>query len=357
MNRLHEFRKLLSEINLDGFFTTSIPNITCLTGFKGDSSRLLISRNRAILITDGRYTEQAKNECSSDIEVFKWVDNKRYASETYSHLLRELQIKTLGIEGNALTVAEFETLQKSAQNIVISNKQGLTEKLRAVKNTEEVEYLRKACLISDIALEKTLPFIKEGITELELTAQLDYQLKMNGAENLSFDTMVLSGARTSFLHGRPGNKKLQIGDFVLFDFGALYGGYHADISRTFMLGSPSAQQKEMYQVIFEAQSAAVSAIKPGITSKELDALVRSILPAKYHEYYYPGLGHGVGLEIHETPFLGRDYEATLEANNVITIEPGIYIPEFGGLRIEDTVWVQQDKSEPLTNFPKELTVL
>lgn len=357
MNRLHVFRKLLSENNLDGFFTTSIPNITCLTGFKGDSSRLLISRNRAILITDGRYTEQAKNECSGDIEVFKWIDNKRYASETYSHLLKELQIKTLGIEGNALTVAEFETLQKSAQNIVITNKQGLTEKLRAVKNTEEVEYLRKACRISDIALEKTLPFIKEGITELELTAQLDYQLKMNGAENLSFDTMVLSGARTSLLHGKPGNKKLQNGDFVLFDFGALYGGYHADISRTFMLGSPSAQQKEMYQVIFEAQSAAVSAIKPGITSKELDALVRSILPAKYHEYYYPGLGHGVGLEIHETPFLGRDYEATLEVNNVITIEPGIYIPEFGGLRIEDTVWVQQDKAESLTLFPKELKIL
>ncbi len=357
MNKLHEFRKLLIENNLEGFFTTSISNITYLTGFKGDSSRLLISQNRAILITDGRYTEQAENECSGDVEVFKWIDNIRYASETYSHLLKELQIKTIGIEGNALTVAEFETLQKSALNIVITNTPGLTEKLRAKKTTEEVEYLRKACRISDLALEKTLPFIKEGITELELAAQLEYQLKMNGAENLSFDTMVLSGAKTSLLHGKPGNKKLANGDFVLFDFGALYGGYHADISRTFMLGSPSAQQKEMYQAIYDAQIAAVSALKSGITSRELDALVRSILPAKYHEYYYPGLGHGVGLEIHETPFLGRDYEATLEVNNVITIEPGIYIPEFGGLRIEDTVWVQNDKSEPLTQFPKELMIL
>lgn len=357
MNRLHDFRKLLSENSLDGFFTTSIPNITWLTGFKGDSSRLLISQNRAILITDGRYTEQAQNECFPEIEVFKWIDNKRYAYETYSHLLRELHVKTLGIEGNALTVAEFETLQKSALNIVITNTRGLTEKLRARKNNEEIEYLTKACRISDIALEKTLPLIKEGISELELTAQLDFQLKMNGAENLSFDTMVLSGTRTSLLHGKPGNKKLEKGDFVLFDFGALYGGYHADISRTFMLGSPSAQQKEMYHIIFEAQNAAVSAIKPGITSKALDALVRSILPAKYHEYYYPGLGHGVGLEIHEAPFLGRDYEATLDVNNIITIEPGIYIPSFGGLRIEDTVWVQQDKAEALTQFPKELMVL
>lgn len=357
MNRLHEFRKLLGENNLDVFFTTSIPNITWLTGFKGDSSRLLISQNRAILITDGRYTEQAQNECPAEIEVFKWIDNKRYATETYSHLLRELHITTLGIEGNALTVAEFETLQKSALNIVITNSRGLTEKLRARKSNEEIEYLTKACRISDIALEKTVPFIKEGITELELTAQLDFQLKMNGAENLSFDTMVLSGARTSLLHGKPGNKKLEKGDFVLFDFGALYVGYHADISRTFMLGSPSAQQKEMYHVIFDAQHAAVSALKPGITSKELDTLVRSILPAKYHEYYYPGLGHGVGLEIHETPFLGRDYEATLEVNNVITIEPGIYIPNFGGLRIEDTVWVKENKAEPLTRFPKELMVL
>jgi Xaa-Pro aminopeptidase len=357
MNRLHEFRKLLSEIHLEGFFTASISNITYLTGFKGDSSRLLVSQNKAILITDGRYTEQAKNECSTEVEIFKWIDNKRYASETYSHLLKELQIKVLGIEGNALTVAEFETIQKSALNIVITNNQGLTEKLRAKKTVEEIEYLRKACKISDTALEKTLTFIKEGISELELTAQLEYQLKMNGSEDLSFDTMVLSGARTSLLHGKPGNKALAKGDFVLFDFGALYSGYHADISRTFMLGSPSAQQKEMYQVIFEAQNAAVSTIKPGITSKELDTLVRSILPAKYHEYYYPGLGHGVGLEIHETPFLGRDYEATLEVNNVITIEPGIYIPEFGGLRIEDTVWVKQDKSETLSQFPKELMIL
>jgi Xaa-Pro aminopeptidase len=356
MNRLHEFRKLLSERYLEGFFTASIPNITYLTGFKGDSSRLLVSQNRAVLITDGRYTEQAKNECSTEVEIFKWIDNKRYASETYSQLVKEFQVKTLGIEGNALSVAEFETLQKSALNIVITNNQGLTEKLRAKKTSEEIEYLRKACMISDTALEKTLPFIKEGITELEVVAQLEYQLKMNGAENLSFDTMVLSGTKTSLLHGKPGNKKLAKGYFVLFDFGALFGGYHADISRTFMLGSPSAQQKEMYQVILEAQNAAVSAIKPGITSKELDALVRSILPAKYHEYYYPGLGHGVGLEIHETPFLGRDYEATLEVNNVITIEPGIYIPEFGGLRIEDTVWVQQNKAGILSQFPKELMI-
>lgn len=357
MNKIDALRSILSGENLDGFFTSSVPNITYLTNFKGDSSRLFVSRNRIILITDGRYTEQAARECFPNVEVFNWIDNKRYARETYSYIIAELGIKKLGFEGNLLTYSEHETLKLSLHQLELKNTSGLVENLRKQKTTEEIANLKKACEISDRALEKTISFIKEGVTELDIVAQLEYQLKRNGAEGLSFDTMVLFGSRTSLLHGKPGNTKIKPGDFILFDFGALYGGYHADISRTFVLGSATQQQKEIYNIIKEAQAAAVSAIKSGIDSKIADNEVRRIIPEKYIEYYYPGLGHGVGLEIHETPFLGRDYQATLEENMVITIEPGIYIPNWGGIRIEDTIVVNQEKATSLSNFPRELITL
>lgn len=356
MSHLDRFRNLLAGANLDGYFSASVPNITYLTGFRGDSSRLLITSAKAFLITDGRYTEQAEKECYPGIDVVSWIENKRYASPTYSHLISGSGIKRLGMEGNILTVAEFEVLTGSVSCEILSVT-GLTEQLRCRKNPSEIEYLKTACKISDRALELTLPFIKEGITELELVAQLEYQLKVNGAEDLSFNSMVLSGTRTSLLHGKPGTRKLRNGDFILFDFGASYKGYHADISRTFFLGQANHQQRELYSAIQTAQENVVTAIKPGITSKELDQIVRSFIPVEYLEFYYPGLGHGVGLEIHEAPFIGRDYEATLEADNVITIEPGIYIPNFGGLRIEDTVWVTQYGSERLSEFPRNLIVI
>lgn len=356
MKRLENFLKILKEENLDGFFTTSVPNITYLTGFTGDSSRLLVTPRKSMLITDGRYTEQAQKECTPEIEIFKWIANKRYASETYSFLISELMISTLGIEGNILSFSEYETLSGSFSGRIFS-KSGLIETLRKRKEPEEIESLKIACNISDKALEKTIPFIREGISELELAAQLEYQLKMNGADNLSFDSIVLFGARTSLLHGKPGNTRLKKGDFILFDFGALYHGYHADISRTFVFGAACDQQKELYSIIQKAQEEAVAVLKPGIQVKVPDNEVRKVIPEKYIEYYYPGLGHGVGLEIHETPVLGRDYDAGIEENMVITIEPGIYIPGLGGIRIEDTILITQKDGESLSSFPRDLIIL
>lgn len=356
MKRLDKFLKVMKEEKLEGFFTSSVSNITYLTGFTGDSSRLLISQSGSILITDGRYIEQAQKECPSGIEVFKWIDNKRYASETYSFLLSDMNITNLGIEENILTFSEYETLSKSFSGRIMP-KTGITEKLRSQKEPDEIENLKAACYISDKALEKTIPFIREGITELELAAQLEYQLKMNGAENLSFDSIVLFGTRTSLLHGKPGNHKLKKEDFILFDFGALYKGYHADISRTFIFGAAKEQQKELYSIIRKAQEEAVSIMKAGISVKVPDNEVRRYIPEKYLPYYYPGLGHGVGLEIHETPFLGKDYEAEIKENMVLTVEPGIYIPGWGGIRIEDTILITATDAESLSNFPRDLMLL
>lgn len=357
MNRLARLLDSMTDRNLDGFFTSSIPNITYLTGFTGDSSRLLVSRQRIALITDGRYTEQAQLECSAEVEIIKWIDNKRYASDTYKPLIESMRIGNLAFESQILSYSEYETIKRSLNEALLWPVDGLVEKIRYQKDSGEIASLKTACEISDRALELTLPFIREGITELELAAQLEYQLKMNGAGNISFDSLVLSGARTSLLHGKPGNKKLEKGDLVLFDFGALYNGYHADVSRTFILGIPSAQQKEIYNIIQQAQAEAVNCLRAGISGKIPDEKVRSIIPEKYLEFYYPGLGHGVGLEIHEAPFLGRNYKAQLEANMVLTIEPGIYIPGWGGVRIEDTVAVEQNGAASLSNFPRDLIVI
>jgi Xaa-Pro aminopeptidase len=357
MTRISGLLQILKEKEIDGLFTSSVANITYLTGFTGDSSRLFVSKERCVLMTDGRYTEQAGNECPPEVEVFKWIDNKRYAEETYQHIINVPYIKKLGIEGNILTVVEYDILKNSLTGIELVSINGVVEKLRQLKEDYEIECLHTACAISDKALEDTIPFIKEGVSELALAARLEYHLKTNGAENLSFDTLIISGSRSSLLHGKPSNKKLEQGDLVLFDFGALYKGYHADISRTFILGKASEQQKEVYSIIQRAQMEAVNSLKPDISSLIPDQMVRSIIPDKYIEYYYPGLGHGVGLQIHEEPFLGKDHDDILRKNMTITIEPGVYIPEWGGIRIEDTVVITENGTKSLTCFPRELQIL
>lgn len=357
MTRIDKLYTILDAENIDGFFISSVPNITYLTGFTGDSSRLLVSRSRCILITDGRYTEQAANECYLGVEVFKWIDNKRYAIDTYAHLVRECEVKKLAFEGDILTFNEFEVLKNGLVNVELVSLSGITEGIRQVKDSGEIANLRRACAITDKALADTLPFIKTGVSEIEIAARLEYNMRMKGAEGLSFETIVLSGPKTSLLHGHPGERKLEKGDWLLFDYGALYKGYHADSSRAFIIGEADAQQKELYSVVQQAQTAAVKVLKPGIAGKVADDEVRKHIPSKYLELYYPGLGHGVGLEIHEQPFLGQTCTTVLQENMVVTIEPGIYLPGQGGLRIEDTVLITAQGAEVLTQFPRELQIL
>jgi Xaa-Pro aminopeptidase len=358
MNRITACLNELKDKGVDGFFTSSVPNITYLTGFSGDSSRLFVSRKRCVLMTDGRYTEQARLECPSGVEVFKWIDNKRYAPDTYRSIMNIAEVQELGIEETILIHDEYNTLRNSLVHAAFVPVDGMVEKLRQQKDTREIEYLRTACAISDKALEQTIPFIKEGITELELAARLEFNLKTNGAENLSFDTLLLSGARTSLLHGKPSDKKLERGDLVLFDFGALYKGYHADISRTFVLGKADKRQKEVYGIIQRVQMGAVKSLKANVSSQSINQLVVNSIPEKYLEYYYPGLGHGVGLQIHEEPFLGQTYaDRPILKNTTLTIEPGIYIPGWGGIRIEDTVLITGEGSESLSGFPRDLMEL
>jgi Xaa-Pro aminopeptidase len=357
MKRIGKLLNYLKDQEIDGIFISSQANVTYLSDFTGDSSILIVTRNRCMLLTDGRYTEQARQECPAEVEIIKWLNNKRYGIETYQFVVHELAIKRLGFEGQILTVSAYETLRKGFTNIDLINIEGSVEKIRQVKDLQEIENLKAASEISVRALEITIPLIKEGITEKELAAKLEYNLRHQGADAISFETIVLTGARTSLLHGKPETIAIKNGDFVLFDFGALYKGYHADMSRTFIMGRPDQRQRELYDIIQKAQMAAILSIKPDICGRKPDEIVRSIIPDEYIHYYYPGMGHGVGLQIHEEPFLGQASEATLKENMVTTVEPGIYIPGWGGLRIEDTVWVTEKSVKILTELSRELMVL
>ncbi|MBN2214864.1 MAG: aminopeptidase P family protein [Bacteroidales bacterium] len=357
MKRINKLLKSLKKLNADGFLVSRGSNVTYLSNFTGDSSLLLVTPAGTVLLTDGRYTEQAASECHHGIQIIKWLNNERYGIRTYRHIAKELSIKRLGVEGHIITFSTFSMLKDGLKNTELVSMENTVEKQRQIKDQEEIDSIRTACRISVEALKKTVPYIKAGISEIELTARLEFNLKTSGAENISFDTIVLSGQRTSLLHGKPGNKKLEKGDFVLFDFGALYRGYHADISRTFILGRADNLQNELYGIIQKAQMSAILSIRPGISGRYADQKVRDNIPEKYISYYYPGMGHGVGLDIHEEPFLGRMYETTLQQNMVLTVEPGIYIPDRGGLRIEDTVLINKNSAEILTDFPRELIIL
>ncbi len=357
MKRINKLLDQLKEKDLDGMLISSVPNVTYLSDFTGDSSILVVSTDRCMLLTDGRYTEQAQKECPADIEIFKWLNNKRYGIETYQHIVSELNIGRLGFEGQVMTYSSVETLRKGLEKTELVSLEGCVEKIRRIKDAGEVECLKAACGISVRALEIVLPLIKEGVTEKELAARLDYHLRDQGADAISFDTIVLTGARTSLLHGKPENQTVKKGDFVLFDFGALYKGYHADISRAFIVGRPDHEQQELYDIIMQAQESGVRALMPGVSGRRPDEMVRKHIPEKYIPFYYPGLGHGVGLQIHEEPFIGQASEATLEEGMVLTVEPGIYMPGWGGIRIEDTVWIYDGSPMILTDFPRELTVL
>jgi Xaa-Pro aminopeptidase len=357
MKRINKLLNDLKDKEVDGMLVSSVPNVTYLSDFTGDSSILIVTADRCMLLTDGRYTEQARQECPAEIEIFKWLNNKRFGIETYQHVVAELNIKSLGFEGQIMSFSSYEALRKGLTGSELVDMEGCVEKIRSVKDPAEIGYLKSACEISVRALEITLHLIKEGVTEKELAARLDYNLRDQGADAVSFDTIVLAGARTSLLHGKPENQAIKNGDFVLFDFGALYKGYHADISRAFIVGKSSQQQKELYNIIQQAQMAGVLSVMPDISGRRPDEMVRKHIPEKYIPYYYPGLGHGVGLQIHEEPFIGQASEATLEKDMVLTVEPGIYIPEWGGIRIEDTVWIRDDSAEILTDFPRDLMVL
>lgn len=357
MNKIEKLVKLLEEKNLDAIYLTNNQNVNYISNYNDEDAFAIISKNGNFLITDTRYMELAESLCKG-FELVNWHLFDRNIGKAVEYVCLKNNIKTLGFEGSSLTFEKYEAfksqLDKSEINLVCSD--GLIEELRYVKNQEEIDNIKKACEIADKALEELIPHIKVGVTERELAAKLEYFMKMNGAHNLGFDTILISGAKTSLLHGKPSDKKIERGDLLLIDYGAMYNGYRSDTTRTFIVGEANQKQIELYELIKEAQLVGIENMKDGVHATVPDAKIREVVK-EYEQYYYRGLGHGIGRGLHEEPFLGNYGTKTLKEGCVVTMEPGVYFPGWGGIRIEDTVLVTKEVPQILTKFPKELMIL
>jgi Xaa-Pro aminopeptidase len=350
--RLQNLRNLMKEKDIEAFVIYKFVNVTYITGFTGDDSVALVTHDKAIFITDGRYTEQAQKE----VKDFEVIEHKTGIKEVLKEYIKTLGIKKLAFE-ESISYGQYRELKEFLE-IELIPQANLVETLRMVKDEEEIENIKKAQNITDKAFEYLLNFIKVGMTEKEVALELEYFMKKQGAEDLSFDTIVASGKRSSLPHGKASEKVIEKGDFVTIDFGCKVNGYCSDMTRTIVMGKANEKQKEIYNIVLEAQQKAIANLKAGLTSKEADLLARSVIEEKgYGKYFSHSLGHGVGLEVHEAPSLSFKKEEILKEGAIVTVEPGIYIPYFGGVRIEDMVLLKEDGVINLTKSSKYLIEL
>jgi Xaa-Pro aminopeptidase len=353
--RRDRLRRLVGPAGCDAALITRLVNVRYLTGFTGSNAALLVTPDTAVLATDGRYTTQA-GEQAPDLELM--IDRKCALALTTRAVTDG--VRTLGFEAHDVTVELHEALVEAAGALQLRPVGRPVERLRMVKDDEEIELLRRACAISDEALAAVLPAIRPGVTERAIGRDLDARMLDLGAAGLAFETIVAGGPHSAIPHHRPTDRRVEAGEFLKIDFGALYGGYHADMTRTFVVGAqPQPWQTELYGLVKTAQQAGRDALAPGVPVKDVDAAARGIIKSAGHGEHFPhGLGHGVGLEIHEAPLMGYDATAILEDRMPVTVEPGVYLPGRGGVRIEDPLVVRETGGpELLTNTPRELLVL
>ncbi len=352
MNRLQSLAKKMYGMSLDAVLVSSPHNRRYLSGFTGSSGYLLITEQERYMLTDFRYIEQATDQCP-EFKVINFFD--KGLIETIEDLIAQLNIKALGYEDLTLTVKEFNHFTEHIETCNWIGIGNLIEQIRMYKDDEEIETIAKAAAIGDAAYEHILTFVKAGMTEREVAVELEYTMKKLGATHLSFDTIVASGKRSSLPHAQPTDKVIERGDFVTLDFGCIYNGYCSDMTRTFVVGKASEEQKELYNLVLKAQLNTLEHIKAGITGKQGDAYARDIIDAAgYRKNFGHGLGHSLGLEVHESPRFSLLSEDIIHSGMVMSVEPGIYIPDFGGVRIEDIVLITEDGHRNFCHSPKEL---
>ena len=354
--RYNKLQELLNAKKLDAILVSDGYNMRYFSGFTGATGYLLITKNSKTLFTDSRYTIAATNQ-APDYNVVE-VDAARDYCKFINQVLEAEKTETLGFESNQVRYSTYEGLKARLAVKELVPLGGELADLRRIKTSEEIELHRQAEHIGDIAFEEILKEIKPGITELEIAAKLEYIMKMNGADKLSFESIVASGVNSSKPHAEPGHKKIESGDFLTMDFGCVYKGYCSDMTRTIVVGKASEKQKEIYNTVLKAQLAVLDMLKPGLPGKAYDKVARDVIyGAGYEGYFGHGLGHSVGLEIHENPRFSMIEEDIVEAGMIMTVEPGIYIPDFGGVRIEDMVVMTPVGYDNLTHSKKELIEL
>jgi len=351
-NRVEEIRKKLS---IDAVLISNGNNMRYVSGFAGATGYLYISEKRHAVITDFRYTIQAELEAKG-YEIIT-IGNGGY-EEAINDILSTEQIEKLGFEAEDMLFANYQKLKEKLKVKELVPVFDDVSHLRKIKTPQELEFIKRAEAIGDEAFTEILSFIKPGMTELEIAAKLEYLMKVKGAQGLSFPAIVASGINSSMPHAVPSHKKIAMGDFLTMDFGCVYEGYCSDMTRTIVIGKASDKQKEIYQTVLKAQMAALEFIKAGYKGKEIDKVARDIIyGAGYEGCFGHGLGHSVGLLIHENPRLSPMEEEIILAGMIETVEPGIYIKGFGGVRIEDLVVVTETGCVNFTHSEKQLIEL
>lgn len=352
--RLNNLQEKLKEKHLDAVMITNSVNRSYITGFYGTAGYGIVTQDGAFLLTDFRYTQQATKQAT----YFEVIQFEGTPFESINLLLKKHHIKTLGFEDKDITYSQYEQFKEKLETAELIPIEDLIVDLRKIKDEAEISRMKEAARIADLAFSHIIKNIKPGMAELEVAFELEFFMRRNGAKALSFDMIVASGVRSSLPHGVATDKKIETGDLVTLDFGCIFEGYCSDMTRTIGIGTLNEKQKEIYNIVLGAQMKALESVIPGKKGREIDKIARDIIAGYgYEKNFGHGLGHGVGREIHEAPRLSVLGEEILKPGMVVTIEPGIYIEGFGGVRIEDMVVVTQEGIDNLTSSTKELLII
>ena len=356
--RIEKLREQMKALGLDSILISNRSNIRYLSGFTGSSALIYLGHNQKVLITDFRYIEQATLQCP-EFEIFNQTTKGLIGAAL--EIAKNHEDKHIGFESDHTNYSTYLSLKEHDEFVFVPTKE-IVENLRQVKDASEIEKLKQAEHIGDLAFEHIIPFIqreyKKGLTETDIALELERFMRMQGASGNSFNPIIAAGSKSSLCHAVPGKETLHEGDFLVMDFGCIYEGYCSDMTRTVVIGQPSPKHIEIYETVLKAQQEALAAIKSGVKGKEIDAVARKVITdAGYGEYFGHGLGHSVGIDIHENPRFSTAEERTIEEGMVLTVEPGIYLPGFGGVRIEDMVVVTKEGIENLTHSKKELIII
>lgn len=352
MKNIERLREAMSQSEQPALVVSSIPAIYWLTGFTGSFGLAVVTRDSGVFLTDSRYTLQAGEQCQ-DLPVDSFRSPQKVEGFLAEHVAR-LGIRKLAFDRNHVTVGTLEKWSEALSDVELVPIEDPIDDLRTIKSAAEIAKVRHCCGISDKALEHLLTLVRPGISELELLWAFQDFLRQHSATS-AFDPIMVSGARTARPHGNPSEKLLEKGDFITFDLGACVDGYNSDITRTVVLGPASIRQRETYEQLLKAQCACIEAMKPGVNGKDVDGLARKILDEKdLAQHFGHGLGHGLGALVHDTGRLSSVVDQDICAGQIWTIEPGVYIEGFGGMRIEDDIVITENGCEVLTAFPKHL---
>jgi Xaa-Pro aminopeptidase len=354
-SRLKRLRQTLNAAGAGALLETHLPNVYYLCGFSGDSGALLVDSTSATLFTDGRFTIQAKEETRG----IRAHIHKGPLLEAVGDHLRVRKRQRIAVSPSRLTLAGWKALRKAAGGnpkwVAID---GLVENLRAVKDASEIERIRDAARLGSQVMEEAIRLIRPGVTELDIAAEIGYRMRRKGASGESFEAIVAAGPRSALPHARPTARRIGKNELVVLDLGAILRRYCSDLTRTVHVGKASARVRQWYHAVLDAQTAARDALKSGVTCGVIDAAARNVLQRKgLGRYFVHSTGHGIGLEIHEDPRIARDQKKILEAGNVVTLEPGVYVEGVGGIRIEDDALVTPRGAEILTTTPREFLEL